>query len=672
MANPLKILTDLQVSGSVGVSQGNELKIGSMEVSSSISSLQSDVSTAQSDISGLQSDVSTAQSDISGLQSDVSTAQSDISGLQSDVSTAQSDISGLQSDVSGLQSDVSTAQSDISGLQSDVSTAQSDISGLQSDVSTAQSDISGLQSDVSTAQSDISGLQSDVSTAQSDISGLQSDVSTAQSDISGLQSDVSTAQSDISGLQSDVSTAQSDISGLQSDVSTAQSDISGLQSDVSTAQSDISGLQSDVSTLQSDVSTAQSDISGLQSDVSTAQSDISALESDVSTLQAATASYVTKDQNGNVAINGNLSVSGYVTGSVVRIDTTNVVVEDQYVYLNSGSTGITTGEGGVKVGVSGSGGLYEGQISYVSGSGWKVFEGGVTGAESNSSLTQLADLTAKNLKFSSSSGINGEAPGIYSVEDTFKSLVNNSVGKGDYYSLRSQGVGLLKTSHNGVLEFHLSGGNNINQPYYTQNENVVTCLSITQLSYGQDKDSCLNNIALATFDVATKDSGSDFWTNDLVSVKVEAVSGAEGFYPKFTVSAPALNTSNGEDTAQVRLIVVNEGSQVINQGGGVKNVLYWRVESASTVTGTLLLGLSTNAVSDNFATYDWNWLTTNGQFMNLGNDAYSGSVELEIPGGYIHISSSVGGDSGYTSQFSEGENARLVWSNTGSVITKPY
>ena len=65
------------------------------------------------------------------------TYKNKISTLESNMSTAQSDISDLESTVEGiesLQSDISTAQNDIDTLQSDMSTAQNDIDTLQSDI----------------------------------------------------------------------------------------------------------------------------------------------------------------------------------------------------------------------------------------------------------------------------------------------------------------------------------------------------------------------------------------------------------------------------------------------------------------------------------------------------------------------------------------------------------
>jgi len=64
-----------------------------------------------------------------------------------------------------------------------------------------------------------------------------------------------------------------------------------------------------------------------------------------------------------------------------------------------------------------------------------------------------------------------------------------------------------------------------------------------------------DKLAGASFDVAVRVDGSTTWTNDLVSLYVAPVSASEGYVPKATISAPAL-----EANSIVRLIVVNETS----------------------------------------------------------------------------------------------------------------
>ena len=78
-----------------------------------------------------------------------------------DIADALSAANSALSGVSSLQSDMTTAQGDITSLESDMSTAQGDITSLESDMSTAQGDITALQGDMTTAQGDITSLEND-------------------------------------------------------------------------------------------------------------------------------------------------------------------------------------------------------------------------------------------------------------------------------------------------------------------------------------------------------------------------------------------------------------------------------------------------------------------------------------------------------------------------------
>lgn len=55
---------------------------------------------------------------VTNIESDVSTLQTDTSSLQTSVSTLQTDVSSLQTQTSTLESDVSTLQSDVGSLTS--------------------------------------------------------------------------------------------------------------------------------------------------------------------------------------------------------------------------------------------------------------------------------------------------------------------------------------------------------------------------------------------------------------------------------------------------------------------------------------------------------------------------------------------------------------------------
>ena len=112
------------------------------------------------------------------------------------------------------------------------------------------------------------------------------------------------------------------------------------------------------------------------------------------------------------------------------------------------------------------------------------------------------------------------------------------------YSYAGKGAG-------SSVQFLLSGS-----AYTGTGTAAVTASCPTKLS-GSSSGAVLNALRYASFDVATKDQGATVWTNDLVSVQIAATQpGGSGLYfPLVTVDAPALTSG-----AEIRLIVVNEAT----------------------------------------------------------------------------------------------------------------
>ena len=297
---------DSALDGRISTLEGQNLDSRLTTSESNITTLQSEMDTAQGDITGLdgrldvlesqtlntrltsvESAVATLQGDVSSLDGRLTTAEGNISTTATDILTINTTLTTVQSNITSLQSDVSTLQSDVSTIQSDLTFAQSNITTLQGDVTTLQTGLSTAEGNIATLQSDVSTLQSNLTSAEGNITTLQSDVSTLQSGLTTAEGSITTLQGDVSTLQTSLSTAESNITNLQSDLATAQSDIVTLQSDLATAQSDIVTLLSDLATSQSDIVTLQSNLSTAQSDISTLQSDYTALEARVAALEGA-------------------------------------------------------------------------------------------------------------------------------------------------------------------------------------------------------------------------------------------------------------------------------------------------------------------------------------------------------------------------------------------------
>jgi len=127
-----------------------------------------------------------------------------------------------------------------------------------------------------------------------------------------------------------------------------------------------------------------------------------------------------------------------------------------------------------------------------------------------------------------------------------------TVSPAEYYGVRASVSARKKGNADDiVIQFSGSGADGAGSTYNKA--------PITGLSSSTSAADLLNNVMpFASFDVAVQSAAGAMWTNDLVSVQVEAVSSGSVWYPKFTISAPALAADG-----YVRLIVVNEKANVI-------------------------------------------------------------------------------------------------------------
>jgi len=108
--------------------------------------------------------------------------------------------------------------------------------------------------------------------------------------------------------------------------------IGKIDASLGTAQTNITAAQGNITTLQGQVSTLQSDVSALQSDVNDILNNPLTLAGD-------------KTFSDDVIINGDLTVNG----STTTLNTTNLVVEDKYVVINSGGNDASAEDAGIAV-----------------------------------------------------------------------------------------------------------------------------------------------------------------------------------------------------------------------------------------------------------------------------------------------------------------------------------
>jgi chaperonin cofactor prefoldin len=99
--------------------------------------------------------------------------------------------------VSSLQSQLSATTSQLSDTQSSLSAAQGTISSLNSQLTSTQGQLSAAQSSLSSATSQNAALNSQLSSATAQVSTLQSQVTSANTQVTSLQSSLSSAQANL-------------------------------------------------------------------------------------------------------------------------------------------------------------------------------------------------------------------------------------------------------------------------------------------------------------------------------------------------------------------------------------------------------------------------------------------------------------------------------------------
>lgn len=198
----------------------------------------------------------------------------------------------------------------------------------------------------------------------------------------------------------------------------------------------------------------------------------------------------------------------------------------------------------------------------------------------NNTLSASTHVYAPELIFSTSAGIGANAPnkgessvvpaGQVSVSGAINYVIDyitkdaGFIFTNGYYSVRRAITASLFFSEDGVLSISLSGALDPIDSVQQNSDNNVVASAVTGLT-ASNSSTLLENLGYATFEISSKEANADFWTNDLMSLKVEAVtsSGDSAYwYPKISISAPALQANNQGDT-KIKLVVVNERKNVL-------------------------------------------------------------------------------------------------------------
>ena len=120
---------------------------------------------------------------------------STISSLQSSLYSANSQINILDTQIDSLGNDITSYQSHVASLQGQLNTANTQISTLENGIVQYKSQIASLQGQLNTANTQINTLGNDITVYQSQITSLQNQLSVKTTELTALQDQVNHLQS---------------------------------------------------------------------------------------------------------------------------------------------------------------------------------------------------------------------------------------------------------------------------------------------------------------------------------------------------------------------------------------------------------------------------------------------------------------------------------------------
>lgn len=423
-----------------GASVTNIAEANVVGLTGALSTLTTDVGTANSSASAAVSTANAAAADAAAAVADAAQAETDAAASAASASSAATSASNSASSASSAAgsasaaaSDAATAAGSASAAAASASTAAGEAADAQTaatasagsaasaatDAGNAASNASAAATDASNAASSASSAASDASAAAASASASAADVATAQSAATASAADAASAAGSASSAASSASAAASDASGAAASASAAADSASSAASDAAAAAASASAAASDaasaISTANGAVSTANAAASDASAAVSTANSAASDASAAVATANAAlplTGGTLTGALSGtDLSLSGDLTVQGNIV-SKGQID---VIISDSFLDLNAGNVGSSATAGGFTVNVKKATGFTAETAT--------AFVAGVAGVSAPSMTISGSTLVAGDIVQVSNS-VGGKNDGLYVVAGKAGSVVS--------------------------------------------------------------------------------------------------------------------------------------------------------------------------------------------------------------------------------------------------------
>jgi len=135
-------------------------RVGALESSlnSTLTSLSSSVNTLQTDVTGVRTSMDALDSTLTSLSSSLNTLETDVTGVRTSIDALDSTLTSLSSSLNTLQTDVTGVRTSIDGLDSTLTALSNSVNTLQADVTDVITSIDALTTEIGEMQEEEEGF----------------------------------------------------------------------------------------------------------------------------------------------------------------------------------------------------------------------------------------------------------------------------------------------------------------------------------------------------------------------------------------------------------------------------------------------------------------------------------------------------------------------------------
>ncbi len=258
--------------------------------------------TAEQNVTSLTSDLDSANSTITDLQSSldaandkVSTLNTTIEGLNTEVGTAEAATEAADKVVTKLNEDIKFKDEEITGLESDVKAAEDAVLAKQDELDTASANaetsaetIADLNSEIKALEDAKTGLDGDLSTAIGERDSLQGTLDERTKERDTLQESLTSSNTQLEAANKQLTAANTQVTDLTTQKEAFTKEVATLTTELGTANTNLTAaLEASGSSaalaenLNTQLQTANSTISSMTTTLNETMADVTALEKEI-------------------------------------------------------------------------------------------------------------------------------------------------------------------------------------------------------------------------------------------------------------------------------------------------------------------------------------------------------------------------------------------------------